>query len=106
MLSEAIELNGNVADFIAFIQRREDCFDRKNHYSDDIEMRLLESFYEFEHSPIAAAINYGKYYWTDIKFLKLLKKHEFVLGIELLAKIFVFWAFKIFKFVLRIYVNQ
>ena len=92
MLSEAIELNGNVADFIAFIQRREDCFDRKNRYSDDIEMRLLESFYEFEHSPIAAAINYGKYYWTDIKFLKLLKKHEFAHGIELLAKRFVFWA--------------
>ena len=92
MLSQLIEEKGNVADFITFIQRREDCYDRKNVYSDDLEVRIFEAYYEFEHSPLEAAMNYGKHYWRDLKFLEMLRNHKFLIGIEIHAKRLVFWA--------------
>ena len=55
-------------------------------------MKIVEATFEFEYSPLEAAIFYGKYFWRDLKFLKILKKHSFIHGIEDLAKEFVYWA--------------
>ena len=91
-LSLVIKSNGSVADFISFIQRMEDSYDRKNSYCGNWEMKIVKATFEFEHSALEAAIFYGKYFWRDLKFLKILKKHNFIHGIEDLAKEFVYWA--------------
>ena len=91
-LSIVIKSYGSVADFITFIQRMEDSYDRKNYYCGNWEMKIVEATFEFEYSPLEAAIFYGKYFWRDLKFLKILKKHSFTHGIEDLAKEFVYWA--------------
>ena len=79
-LSHEIEQYGSVADFINFIQRMEDSYDRKNKYCGNWEMKIIEATYEFEYSPLEAAICHGKYYRRDLKFLKMLKKHKFLHG--------------------------
>ena len=90
--ARVIEQNGSVSEFITFIQRMEDSYDRKNTYSDDFEVKIIEATYQFELSPLEAAIKHGKYHWCDLKFLKLLKNHKLLCGIDHLAKDFVFWA--------------
>ena len=90
--AQVIEQYGSTADFISFIQRMEDSFDRKNYYCGTWEMKIVEATLEFEYSPLEAAIFYGKYFWNDMKFFKILKKHNFLNGMDNLAKEFVFWA--------------
>jgi hypothetical protein len=70
----------------------EESYDRKNQYCGNWEMRIVNATYEFEYGPLEAAICHGKYFRRDLKFLKMLKKNNFLLGIDLLAEKFVFWA--------------
>ena len=70
----------------------EESYDRKNEYCGNWEMRLIEATYQFEYSPLEAAIYHGKYFRRDLKFLKLLRKYNFLHGIDVLAETFVFWA--------------
>ena len=92
IFAKTIEQKGAPSDFIMFIQRMEESFGRQNHYCGGVEMKIVKATYEFEHSPLEAAINHGKYYWCDLKFLKILKNHKFLHGVEALAKRLVFWA--------------
>ena len=91
-MSHIIEQQGSVSEFISFIQRMEDSYDRKNQYCGNWEMRIVDASYEFEYSPLEAAICHGKHFRGDLKFLEMLKKNNFLQGIDLLAEKFVFWA--------------
>ena len=87
MFSHIIEQKGSVAEFISLIQRMEESYDRKNQYCGNWEMRIVDATYEFEYSPLEAAICHGKYFRRDLKFLEILNKNNFLVGIDLLKNL-------------------
>ena len=65
----------------------EESYDRKNQYCGNWEMRIIDATYEFEYSPLEAAICHGKYFRRDLKFLEILNKNNFLVGIDLLKNL-------------------